>query len=352
MIKELSSLRGIFILFIFLHHMSVFPAGGGLGVVFFFVLGGFVITLGYHQKVLHPNFNYGSYLAKRAFKFYPLHWMCLLAVLPLCFDSFSWLTFTFNAALLHSWVPIEDFYFSYNSLSWYLADTLFFTVVFPFLFRWITYSSKQSKWVLGIVIVLAYIILAMLIPENRKNAILYINPIVRLLDFLVGIFAALFFLKIKEYQSVKRLFSDHSKLINWLIFLLIAASVVQAVIGHMLEIKLFPLYWPLIVAIIIITSLLGDGKLGGLIISNKHLVKFGEYSFSFYMLHLIIIRYVYKFIRPSLCLLTDNRYVLQLMLLVVCFVITLVITIVVHNYIYTPVTQWLTRRIQQSTTAL
>jgi peptidoglycan/LPS O-acetylase OafA/YrhL len=333
--------------------MSVFPAGGGLGVVFFFVLGGFAMTLGYHQKVFQPEFRYGNYLAKRASKFYPLHWICLLAVLPLCFDSFSWLTFSFNVALLHSWVPIEEFYFSYNSLSWYLANTLFFAVIFPFLFKWITHSSKLSKWVSVIVLVLAYILLALYIPDNQKHAILYVNPIVRLLDFIVGVSAGLLFLKIKENQSVKSMLTKHSKLLNWLVFILIAVVVVQSIIGYLLDIKFcFPLLWPLIVTIIIITSLLGWSKRSGLIIRNKYLVKLGDYSFSFYMLHLIIIRYLYKFIRPSLCLLTDNRYFLQIMLLIVCFVTTLLFTIIIHNYINKPVTQWLTRKIQRSTTVL
>lgn len=42
MIKSLTSLRGIFILFIFFHHcMNLYPGGGSMAVTFFFVLGGF-----------------------------------------------------------------------------------------------------------------------------------------------------------------------------------------------------------------------------------------------------------------------------------------------------------------------
>lgn len=351
MIKELSSLRGIFILFIFLHHMSVFPGGGGMGVAFFFVLGGFAMTLGYHQKVMLPEFSYISYLTKRMIKFYPLHWLCLLAALPLCVGTFSWPTFILNASLLHSWIPNGEYYFSYNAVSWYLADTLFFAMVFPFLFKRITKSSKQLKWIFFISLVLAYIFLVLLIPDNMEHAILYINPLVRLLDFIVGIFAGLLFLKIKEMQSVKSVFDKHSKLFNGIVFVLIAAIVVQSIAVSVMGIKICPpLFWPLILAIIVTTSLLGAFQLGGSIISNKWLVKFGEYSFPFFILHQIIIRYVYKFIRPSLCLLTDNRYILQVMLIIVCFVITIIVTIIIHNYINKPVTQWLTKKIHTSTT--
>lgn len=352
MIKELSSLRGIFILFIFLHHMSVFPGGGGMGVAFFFVLGGFAMTLGYHQKVMLPEFRYSSYLTKRMIKFYPLHWLCLLAVLPLCVDTFSWLTLPFNAALLHSWVPISDFYFSYNTVSWYLADTLFFAVVFPFLFKGIKSMNRPPKWIIVVLLVLVYIFLTILIPDNKRHAILYINPLVRLLDFIAGISAGLLLLNVKENRLIKNIVEKHSKFFNWFVFLLVGALIIQTVAESMIGIKTCPpLFWPLIMIIIIITSLLGVYQLSGSLISNKWLVLFGEYSFPFFMLHQIIIRYVYKFIRPSLCLLTDNNYILQVMLIIVCFVITLIATILIHNYINKPLTQWLTKKIQPSTTA-
>ena len=40
MIKSLTSLRGIFILFIFLHHAGVYVGGGSMAVAFFFVVSG------------------------------------------------------------------------------------------------------------------------------------------------------------------------------------------------------------------------------------------------------------------------------------------------------------------------
>lgn len=46
-IDALQSLRGIFAVFIFFHHLDVFPAGGDVGVVFFLMLSGFVMTYGY-----------------------------------------------------------------------------------------------------------------------------------------------------------------------------------------------------------------------------------------------------------------------------------------------------------------
>lgn len=342
MIKELSSLRGIFILFIFLHHMSVFPGGGGMGVAFFFVLGGFAMTLGYHDKVMQPSFVYGRYIARRMIKFYPLHWLCLFLSIPLV-ESFSWLTFGTNAALLHSWIPIGRFYFSYNMVSWYLANTMFFAVIFPLLFRCI--NGMKLK-MMGALFILLYIIIAIFGFDSCRKDILYIHPMVRLFDFIVGISVGKTYLNIKDNTIVKSFVKNNRLLVIrsiWIaIFLLVVLSI-------FLSGKKPVFYWPLIAFVIIATSLTNVSDETN-ILKNKWLIKFGEYSFPFFMLHQILIMYVYKFIRPSLCLLTDNRYILQVMLIIACFVITLIATILIQNYINKPVTQWLTRKIQPSTT--
>ena len=56
MIKNLTSLRFVFILLIFFHHAGKYAGGGTLAVTFFFVLGGFCMTLGYKDKVFAEGF--------------------------------------------------------------------------------------------------------------------------------------------------------------------------------------------------------------------------------------------------------------------------------------------------------
>lgn len=63
MINSLQSLRFIFVLLIILHHFPVngvglFAAGGSCGVSFFFVLSGFVITMGICNKIKNNEFHY------------------------------------------------------------------------------------------------------------------------------------------------------------------------------------------------------------------------------------------------------------------------------------------------------
>ena len=82
-IKELTSLRGIFILLMFFWHCKSLYPGGGMAVSFFFVLSGYSLTLGYKHRLLQPGFSYKNYFTRRCIKFFPLHWMCLLAAIVL-----------------------------------------------------------------------------------------------------------------------------------------------------------------------------------------------------------------------------------------------------------------------------
>ncbi len=348
MIKELSSLRSIFIIIIFLHHMSVFPGGGGMGVAFFFILGGFAMTIGYHEKVMSNSFNYCSYIARRVIKFYPLHWLCLLAFLPIVTKGFSWQTFILNAALIHSWIPDGRFFFSYNDVSWYLADTVFFATVFPFVFRFIERKSTQQKIILGGLLLMMYGVIVAIMPRHYCLALLYINPLVRLFDFILGIYLGLLFFTIRKDERAKLYVFNNKGIAKFIVYFAIVLLLIQTVLLQGKTNSVSAYYWPLIFVIIIGTSIISVFDIQS-VFKNKLLVKFGEYSFSFFMLHKLVIIYVYKIIRPNLLLCVDNRYILQVLLIVICFIVTLIATVLVQNYFVNPITQWLTKKIQPST---
>lgn len=64
MIQSLQSLRFVFAIMIFLHHASLFEAGGSCGVSFFMILSGFVMSVGYETKVQTASFSYKNFIAK------------------------------------------------------------------------------------------------------------------------------------------------------------------------------------------------------------------------------------------------------------------------------------------------
>lgn len=263
MIKSLTSLRGIFILFIFFHHcLHLYPGGGTMAVTFFFVLGGFSMTIGYKDKILNPNFSYRSYIIKRGIKFYPLHWLCILAVIPLVLLSFTWKQIPMlfvNAALLQTWIPVSNAYFSYNWVSWYLADTMFFAVVFPFFCKWIVTASAKGKIIIASVMALIYAVIAVMIPENMHHAILYISPYMRLTDFILGIFLAHWYMKLKEMPEAKW---NSSFVLQIVSIILIVLLVVESCLLSE-DVTLFaPVYWPF-VALLVLSASLSGGFCGG-----------------------------------------------------------------------------------------
>lgn len=344
MIKSLTSLRGIFILFIFFHHcLNLYPGGGSMAVTFFFVLGGFAMTLGYKDRVLSPDFGYKQFLTKRFIKFYPLHWLCIIAVMPLLASSFGWKQIpilALNATLLQTWIPIKGVYFSFNAVSWYLADTVFFAVVFPFIFKWIYYASSKGRAVIATALLAVYVVVAILIPTEGYHAILYISPYMRLMDFVLGIFLALGYQKIKVHSLERK----NNAVCQIAIFSIIALLVVESSLLSKNATLFAPVYWAP-VALLILMASLSEQTWGRQILECKWLQSLGELSFVIFMVHQIILRYTTVVFEQFLHFENDIVYV------VTTLTMTIVVSIVVDKYLLKPITQWLTKKIQPSLTA-
>lgn len=265
MIKSLTSLRGVFILFIFFHHcLNIYPGGGSMAVAFFFVLGGFSMTLGYKDKVMSPEFSYKQYITRRCIKFLPLHWLCLLAAVPIALSAFHWKlvpVFFVNASLLQTFVPLESVYFSYNAVSWYLADTLIFAALFPVLVKFVFKVSTRGKIGIILIFVISYVITAIFTPTEKWHYVLYISPYIRVTDFVFGIFLAVVYSKMKENQT------SYWILKNGLISVLLIISIIVLLVFESCLLQrpfrfIAPSYWPLI-ALLILIATLSTGNGGG-----------------------------------------------------------------------------------------
>lgn len=341
MIKEISSLRFIFIFFIFLHHIALFNGGGSMAVAFFFVLGGFGMTMGYRKKILASDFSYKSFVKKRFIKFYPLHWICLLAAVPFVILNFKWWqipNFLLNALLVQSWIPLQQVYFSYNAVAWYLADTVFFALVFPPLLKFIIKTSVRNNLLFAVAIAISYTLLIILLPEKFYHAIFYINPLVRTVDFVIGIYLALLFLKLQENKGTELFVKSKHILLHIVCILLVAGLIFISNILTENQRTMAVFYWLPITLLIITTSLLGVNNSGGYL-SMRWLVKLGECSFVFFMIHQLVIRYFDVFFKKIIHF--DNHIVF----VVICLMTTILLSLLTVKYILNPVTKWITQKI-------
>lgn len=140
MIRSFTGWRYIFAVAIFMHHYqidgkSVLQAGGAIGVTFFFILSGFLLAYGYKKRLMTREISTSDFYKARAVKLYPLHILCFAAVFLLGIRNFVTADLpkaVLNLFLLQSWVPSPDYYMSYNAVSWFLSDELFFYLMFPF----------------------------------------------------------------------------------------------------------------------------------------------------------------------------------------------------------------------------
>ena len=161
----------------------------GVGPMFFMLMTGVVMSRSYGPKIRSGNFRFCPYLLRRFFKFYPLHLLCLVALLLIrhkTLTSADYLTILPNALLLQSWIPIESYYFSMNGVSWYLSDLFLFLLLFPLLYRWIGQLSGKALACSALLLLAGYVGYVSLLQTDDLNYWLYIFPPVRLLDFIWG----------------------------------------------------------------------------------------------------------------------------------------------------------------------
>ena len=292
--NNLTILRGIFIIMIVLHHLNLYEGGGTLGVAFFFMLGGFALSLGYYDKVSKSDFSFLQYFRRRCEKFFPLHWLCLLAILPFSLWSIingtgnisdAILTLIPNALLLQSLIPINSVYFSYNAVSWYLSATMILSVLFPCIVKGLNKLSDRSKIVTLLIILSAYFILVCFLPIEYRHPILYINPFVRVVDFIIGIYLFLLYRKITTNEQA----IGHSNRLTVAISLMIILAIVTSSIASKDTVLIAAVYWvPL--SVLILSSMMKTDMGGGKIYNL--LVWIGDLSFPMFLSHQIVIRYV------------------------------------------------------------
>ncbi|MEV0457627.1 acyltransferase family protein [Catellatospora methionotrophica] len=183
-------------------YVSIFGRGGHLGVGFFFVLSGFVLTWAARDED-----TVGRFWRRRLVKIYPNH----VLTFAVAFILLTWVsqavverdTAILNFFLLQAWFPQLEVNNSVNSISWSLSCEVLFYLSFPLLYRLIRHIRPSRLWAWAAVvavIVAAVPLLSLLLPhqpqlpwapvsENRFWFI-YFFPPVRLLDFVFGMLLA------------------------------------------------------------------------------------------------------------------------------------------------------------------
>jgi peptidoglycan/LPS O-acetylase OafA/YrhL len=303
LLNSLTSFRFIAALMVFTYHVGIFSQYqlGAAGVSFFFVLSGFILTFNYHSKFIKLDlFKLKKFYIARFSKIYPIHVLTFLISAPLVILFFKpdnlyiiklALMSGVNLLLIHSFFPNPGTYFNFNGVSWTLSVETFFYLTFPFLLSMFM-KMKVNKHV-GKSLIIASIVWGMLLVLNQSLGekysiyvwMLHIFPVARLFEFALGIILGLNFVSRKNsFYSRKYLYSI-LELLCVAIFIGMILYSNNVSLGIVRSVYYIPL-WCLLIYIFAYQK-----GIVSKILSYKLLVYLGEISFSFYMIHQIVIRY-------------------------------------------------------------
>lgn len=313
---------------IFLHHADLFWAGGDFAVSFFFILSGYIITKRHADEIDECRFSQRQFLRRRIAHIYPIHIICLaLFALFIQTDfSFASLRHLFlNFMLVQSWFAERYIFFSGNSISWFLSDIMFCYLLFPVLYK---FFRRQSATILLLVI---YFILINLLPDKIEFWAVYISPLSRWIDFVLGIAMAQTF---RNYKKEIKITSDRKTaflLASLCEFTPIAVSYIAVMLCQVVDyLYVMASYWWLPSAMFIIIFSLNDNG-GGIVTRILHwkpLLYFGSLSFYFFMIHFIVIRIILKYFPES------DTAVESYLKIFIMFMLTLILSILVKRLLH------------------
>lgn len=261
---------------------------GWLGVSYFFILSGFIMVWS-----ARDNDTVGDFYLRRFAKIYPTH--CLtwaIAFIIGAMSIYQYKLWSSNLLLLNTWVDDVHYFFVGNRPSWSLCIEAMFYLSFPFLFR--VMKTIPEKFDLpGLIIVTAASLLVQTYiyiwvePDKMMGAfpisqqhfwVSYIFPPSRIFEFLAGMFAARLLMNGRMLVLTKTAS-----------FTLLAATY----IGSMYIPYQFSMSVVFIIPVcLLIVSIAGDDlKYRNTLLNSKTSVWLGEISYSFYMVHFLVLFY-------------------------------------------------------------
>ena len=256
---------------------------GAVGVSFFFILSGFVLTWS-----SRPETSPTQIWRRRAAKIIPNHvvtWLiALLGALWAGSHAISTGASMASLALVQAWVPDSDVYFAVNTPAWSLSCEAAFYVAFPLLLRLLSSIPASRLWpTAGILttLILAIPFATLSLPQQLAYWFIYICPATRALEFMLGMTMA----------RIIRL-GGRTAIGFWPA---IAMFAVLYVVSRLLP-PGFGYVAATVIPLTLIVAAAAQRDIAGYrsALQRPSVVALGEASFAFYLLHQIAIRYMDK----------------------------------------------------------
>jgi peptidoglycan/LPS O-acetylase OafA/YrhL len=261
---------------------------GHIGVSFFFILSGFILAYNYQDGILKKTKSKKKFYIARFARIYPLHILTFIISIPIIFlkaeqdrTLLFWQGIT-NISLTQSFIPLREIYFSFNSPSWSISNEMFFYITFPFLIIFLKKSKKNILTLLFLFLTLITLII-LIVPKNYYQGIFYVNPLIRIIDFIIGIVIFNIYSTILKGQNkIRYNLLEVTSIIILIIFFLFHQ--------YISPVARYSFYYWIPMSYLIFSFSFQSGKISKFL-SKKIFLLLGEISFSFYMFHQLIITY-------------------------------------------------------------
>lgn len=302
-LNALTSLRFFAAMGVFIHHFHFFEHTksafaqqvyrvfyeGFVGVTFFYILSGFIISFSYSQHKKAGKYSIPQFLRNRVARLYPTHLLTLFIAASVYLTKDAWAyvdmnTLYANMLLTQSIFPSIPYFFGFNGVSWSVSTEMFFYLGFILL---VTFNTKQLAGIWVALLLMVIWFLCFMPSSDIAYWALYINPVFRAVDFVTGM------LLFRMYAG--RDFTLSSSVATALEGISLAVLVVFALVGmkHVNMLLRLDIYYIAPMAAVVFIFAIGKGLVSRLL-SNRMLVLLGEASFSLYMIHQILINYAVR----------------------------------------------------------
>ncbi|WP_110944179.1 acyltransferase family protein [Streptomyces niger] len=317
---------------------DLFNPAGWLGVGFFFILSGFVLTWSAREGDTVTGF-----WRRRLAKIFPNHlvtWLAgflLMAVTGEVLNAFYVIP---SAFLVHTWIPRMDALTGTNGPSWSLCCELVFYLAFPFVHRLVRKirPARLWAWAIGVVAAIAawagFVYVAL--PKEPEIIwapmpfwhffAIYNPPPVRMLDFLLGMLLA---------QVV---ISGRWIRIGW------PTAIAGMVAGYAAMVVVPPEFGMMAVTaaplgLLIAKAAAADIEAGRSPFRGRVMIWLGEVSFAFYMVHYLVLHFTLKALGDRVAWTLPEGLAVAAVLMVA----TLGVAYLLYRYVEMPVMRRLCR---------
>lgn len=307
----LQVLRGLLFIMVFVSHsghfIKVFGNLGGMGVSAFFVLSGFLLQYKTNESSKlgggNASFHNVIHFVK---KFYPLYFVFLLIAVLINSGSSTKLDFIKCLFLIQSYFGNAKTALAFNWPTWFMSSAMICYFFSPFIGRVIKLIKCNIKLLIGLMaFCIALIILwnyqwrSVPEPYGKGYYYVYIFPLARLLDFIIGSVLGEIYKSYGNWIN-DNCFANKHDYIEVLVFLAFLGMQIYNKFAP--KIMIYTVLWlPISLGLIWIFAN-EKGFISRYLCKSQVLLWLGSISFELYICHRMVLLFFQKYVGNSVML--------------------------------------------------